>query len=160
MQNDERGRMNEPDSSFIVHHSSFTVVGEVDEPFADRLKPGDRFLLDGRCLEFLRTDGAALLVEEGNGYPAAPRWQGSSWPLSAELARRLYILRTQAAEALRDGPAALAWLLRHDYGLDPPACDMLVEYFLGQECISEIPDGTTCLVEAINGPFSNEYYVH
>jgi ATP-dependent Lhr-like helicase len=161
MQNDERGMMNDRSgSSFIVPHSSFSVVGEIDEPFADQLKPGDRFLLDGRCLEFLRTDGPALLVEEGNGYPAAPRWQGSSWPLSAELARRLYLLRTQAAEALRDGPAALAWLLRHDYGLDPPACRMLVEYFQAQECISEIPDGAACLVEAVNGPFSSEYYVH
>ena len=27
----------------------------------DRLQPGDRFLLDGRCLEFCRSDGGALL---------------------------------------------------------------------------------------------------
>src|SRR5207249_9766619 len=29
-----------------------TPIGTVDEPYADRLQPGDRFLLDGRCLEF------------------------------------------------------------------------------------------------------------
>src|SRR5207248_666010 len=33
------------------------LVGHVDEPFADRLNPGDRFLLDGRCLEYRGADG-------------------------------------------------------------------------------------------------------
>src|SRR5205814_3464855 len=67
-------------------------VGQVDQAFADRLQPGDRFLLDGRCLEFRRAEGGALLVEEVGGRPAVPRWGGDGWPLSTELARRLYLL--------------------------------------------------------------------
>src|SRR5262249_61791839 len=51
-----------------------TQVGDVDDAFADRLQPGDRFLLDGRCLEVRQAEGAALVVHEVLGRPAVPRW--------------------------------------------------------------------------------------
>src|SRR5258707_4244758 len=91
-------------------------IGQVDDQYADRLQPGDRFLLDGRCLEYRRTEGWDLLVDEVIGRPVTPRWYGSGLPISAELARHLYLLRTRAGEALRDGTAALATLLRDEYG--------------------------------------------
>jgi ATP-dependent Lhr-like helicase len=128
--------------------------------FADRLQPGDRFLLGGCCLEVRRSDGHAVYVEEVVGRPVVPRWGGDGWPLSAELARRLYLLRTQAAEALRDGPAALADLLRRDYGLEGRSVTALVEYFQRQECVSEIPDAGTCLIEAVPAAAGVAYYVH
>ena len=87
---------------------SWSEIGDVDQAFADRLQPGDRFLLDGRCLEFRRREGATLFVDEVAGRPATPRWAGDGWAASTELARRLFLLRAQAAEALRDGPAAVA----------------------------------------------------
>jgi ATP-dependent Lhr-like helicase len=135
-------------------------VGQVDQAFADRLQPGDRFLLDGRCLEFRRAEAGALLVEEVGGRPAVPRWGSDGWPLSPELARRLYLLRVQAAEALRDGPAALAALLGRQYGLQPEAAGVLVAYFERQEALSEIPDTDSCLVEAVGGPQAAEYFIH
>src|SRR5439155_11836975 len=86
-------------------------IGEIDESFADRLQPGDRFLLDGRCLEFRAREQGSAVVEEVPGRPRTPRWAGDGWPLSAELARRLFVLRTRGAEALRGGEAELAKLL-------------------------------------------------
>jgi ATP-dependent Lhr-like helicase len=136
------------------------LVGEVDEDFADRLQPGDRFLLDGRCLEYRRTRGRALLVDEVAGRPLVPRWAGGAWPLSVELAQRLYVLRIRAAEALRDGPTALAALLRQEYGLHEQATNALVAYFQQQECVSEIPDCGTCLIEVVVTDWGTEYYVH
>jgi ATP-dependent Lhr-like helicase len=135
-------------------------VGHVDEAFADRLLPGDRFLLDGRCLEFRRLDGPALLVDEVTGRPVTPRWVGEGWPLSAELARRLYVLRGQAAEALRDGPEALTDLLRGDYSLAGRAVAMLADYFQSQERVSEIPTAVGCLVEEVLMEAGADYYVH
>jgi ATP-dependent Lhr-like helicase len=137
-----------------------TVIGEVDQTFGERLQPGDRFLLDGRCLEFRRQEATALLVEEVVGRPAVPRWGSDGWPLSTELARRLYALRVQAAEALREGPTVLAGLLRRDYGLEDFIAETLVAYFQRQECISEIPDTLTCLVEVVPGAGGVEYYLH
>jgi ATP-dependent Lhr-like helicase len=136
------------------------AVGEVDEGFADQLKPGDRFLLDGRCLEFRSTAYQTLLVEEVIGRPMVPRWGGEGWPLSTELARRLYVLRIRAAEALRDGPHVLADLLRRDYGLEGEAITALIAYFQRQECVSEIPDICTCLIEAVPTETGASYYLH
>jgi ATP-dependent helicase Lhr and Lhr-like helicase len=135
-------------------------IGQVDDQYADRLQPGDRFLLDGRCLEYRRTEGWDLLVDEVIGRPVTPRWYGSGLPISAELARHLYLLRTRAGEALRDGTAALATLLRDEYGLNRHAIAMLAEYFRLQECLSEIPDATTCLIEAVPTEEGTSYYLH
>ena len=135
-------------------------IGDVDQAFADRLQPGDRFLLDGRCLEFRRREGETVFVEEVPGRPATPRWGGDGWPISPELARRLFLLRVQAADALRDGPPALAELLRRDYGLDDEAAALLADYFQRQECVSEIPDAASLLIEEIVCDQGADYYLH
>ncbi|MGL4551491.1 MAG: DEAD/DEAH box helicase, partial [Gemmataceae bacterium] len=112
---------------------ALTPLGELDEAFAERLTPGDRFLLDGRCLEFRALADGAAIVEEVPGRPRVPRWGGDGWPLSAELANRLYLLRTLAADALREGDAALRTLLERDYALSGEAVEILAAYFHQQE---------------------------
>jgi ATP-dependent Lhr-like helicase len=135
-------------------------LGELDEAYADRLKPGDRILLDHRCLEVQRADPEGVTVEERSGRPIVPKWVGDGGPLTRELARRLYTLRTRAAEALHDGPKALEGMLRGEYGLEARAARMLTGYFEEQERVSEIPDERTCLVEAVPGAYQTECYVH
>jgi ATP-dependent Lhr-like helicase len=137
-----------------------SAIGTVDLAFAERLQPGDRFLLDGRCLEVKRIAGIDVHVEEVHGHPAVPRWGGDGWPLSPELARRLFVLRVQAAEALRDSTAALAALLRSAYGLEGKAVAILAEYFEEQEAVSEIPDAGVCLIEAVVTESCATYYIH
>ncbi len=137
-----------------------STVGEVSEAFAERLQPGDRFLLDGRCLEFRRAEAGTLRVEEVAGRPAVPRWGGDGWPLSPELSRRLFLLRLRAAEALRDGPEALADLLRREYALDGRAVEELAAFVQRQECLSEVPDTTALLVEAVRKDTGADYYLH
>jgi ATP-dependent Lhr-like helicase len=135
-------------------------IGEIDEHFAERLQAGDRFLLDGRCLEVRRREGTTLHVDEAGGRPMIPHWVGSGWPLSTELAHRLYHLRIQAAEALRDGPDSLAGLLRTDYGLEQRAAAILTDWFESQECVSEIPEPGVCLVEGVLAGESESWYLH
>ena len=135
-------------------------VGQVDEAFADRLQPGDRFVLDGRCLEFKRLEDRALKVEEVVGRPRVPHWAGEGWATASASPARLYLLRTLAAEALRDGPAALESLLRQDYACEAEAAADLTAYFVGQECVSEIPCPDTCLIECVPGDGGCAYYVH
>jgi ATP-dependent Lhr-like helicase len=135
-------------------------VGSVDEAFADRLQPGDRFLLDGRCLEVRTREPDALLVDEVIGRASVPRWAGEGWPLSTELARRLYLLRVQAAEALLDGPEALGEVLRRDYRLGGESAAVLADYFQRQESLSEVPDVAACLVEGVVTGDGVDFYVH
>ncbi len=99
-------------------------------------------------------------MEEVAGRPIVPRWGGEGWPLSTELARRLYLLRVQAAESLREGPAALTQLLRRDYGLNDAACTRLESFFQRQESISEIPDTESCLIEVVAHDQGADYYLH
>ncbi len=136
------------------------LVGELDWLYAERLQPGDRFMLDGRCLEFRERDGAALHVEEVVGRPQAPRWRGAGPAMSRALATRLYLFRVQAAEALRDGPEPLDRLLQGEYRLSAPAARILARYLTRQETISEIPDFGALLIERLANQACVEYYVH
>ncbi|HEV8059903.1 MAG TPA: DEAD/DEAH box helicase [Gemmataceae bacterium] len=135
-------------------------IGEVEEGFADRLKPGDRFLLGGKVLEYRKVERGTVLVDEAAGMPAIPRWSGAGWLLAPELARRLYALRVRAAEALRDGPGTLRLLLERDYHLGAAAAAMLVDYFQQQECVSEIPEANTLLTEIVSDDWSLTHYCH
>jgi ATP-dependent Lhr-like helicase len=137
-----------------------SLVGEVDDLYAERLQPGDRFMLDGRCLEYQRRDGTALLVDEVVGRPQVPRWRGAGPPMSNELASRLYLFRVQAAEALRDGPARLERLLRGEFNLNEPSAASLARYFARQEAISEIPGCDTLLIERLSSQACVEYCFH
>jgi ATP-dependent Lhr-like helicase len=138
------------------------LIGQVDRAFAERLHPGDRFLLDGRCLQVrsLRPEESVVRVEEVIGRPMTPRWGGEGWPLSTELAQRLYILRVRAAEALREGAEGLSRLLRREYGLEDDAIAKLTAFFQRQECVSEIPDTTSCLVEILAHENGVDCYLH
>jgi ATP-dependent Lhr-like helicase len=138
----------------------FSLLGEVDDLFAEQLQPGDRFVLDGRCLEFQRRDRSGLLVGEVLGRPRVPRWAGTGWPLSEDLARRLFLFRVQAAEVLRESPAHLFDWLQQDYGLDDAGARELSGLFTAQETVSEIPDLSTCLIECTSTEAGTDYHVH
>jgi ATP-dependent helicase Lhr and Lhr-like helicase len=137
-----------------------SLVGEVDEAYAERLEPGDRFVLDGRCLEVKRFEKRAVLVEEVMGRPLVPRWRGAGVPMPGELARRLFLFRVEAAEALRDGEPALARLLHRDYYLSDAATAALACYIRQQESVSEIPDLRMLLIEHVGMQSCAEFYIH
>jgi ATP-dependent Lhr-like helicase len=137
-----------------------TQIGDIDPVFADRLQPGDRFVLDGRCLEVRGLTGGALQVEEMTGRPLLPHWLGDSRPLSRELARRLYLFRVRAAESLLQGRETLAALLHDEYQLPPTAADLLIDLFERQEAISEVPVPGICLIECLRTLSGADYYVH
>jgi ATP-dependent Lhr-like helicase len=77
----------------IVAHGAVEVrflrggrLGQVEEAFAARLKPGDRFLFAGRHLEFVRTRDMTVWVKLTKGSrTAVPRWMGGRLSLSNEL---------------------------------------------------------------------------
>jgi ATP-dependent Lhr-like helicase len=137
-----------------------TAIGEVDEVYADRLQPGDRFMLDGRCLELRQREGKSLLVEEVLGRPEVPRWHGSGPPMSIDLASRICVFRVRAAESLRESRDALHTMLRGEYHLDPAATASVAHHIARQETISEVPDGRTLLIERLSNQSCVEYYFH
>jgi ATP-dependent Lhr-like helicase len=75
------------EASVLVRFLRGPKLGVVDESFAARLKPGDRFTFAGRTLEFVRLYEMTVWVRraarEAN---TRPRWSGGRLPLSGELA--------------------------------------------------------------------------
>lgn len=136
------------------------AIGEVDLAYADRLQPGDRFVLEGRCLEMKRRESATLIVDEVFGRPQVPRWMGSGVPMPNELARRIFLFRAQAAEMLRDGDSSLEAWLRTEYLLGASASASLVRFLHQQETMSEIPTLPTLLIESVSMQSCREYFVH
>jgi ATP-dependent Lhr-like helicase len=135
-------------------------LGEVDLVYAERLQAGDRFMLDGRCLELKTREAAALVVDEVFGRPQAPRWLGAGVPMSGDLARRIFLFRMQAADVLRDGDAAFQSWLRDDYELDETAIEPLARWIGAQEAVSEVPTLAALSIECVAMQACVEYFVH
>ena len=107
------GTINSEESVRVMEEG--VAVGTLEAAYAERLVPGDRFVLDGRALEFRRLEGsiaprpvhsaASRACRAGRATASRSR---PSWPVElagfrAEAARRL----------VDDGPAALrSWLAR------------------------------------------------
>ena len=128
------------------------AIGTLEGAYAERLQAGDRFVLDGRALEFRRMEGLTVHAKASGGEPNLPRWSSDRQGLSAELARDLARFRARAGEALAEGPSSLRFWLGevHEIGLD--AAGVLETLFAGQEQVSEIPAVDTALVEEYPDP--------
>jgi ATP-dependent Lhr-like helicase len=129
------------------------AVGTLEASYAERLAPGDRFVLDGRALEVRRMEAAMLHARPAGGEPSLPRWTSDRQSLSPELAGELAAFRAEAGRRLvEDGPARLrAWLIEA-FDVEPEAAAVVVELFQAQEQWSEVPDGKGLLVEESPAP--------
>ena len=137
-----------------------TLVGSLEGAYAERLQPGDRFVLDGRALEFRRIDGLTVHATPAGGDANLPRWSSDRQSLSAELARDLAAFRDDASRIHADGPAALRAWLGETFGLEPPAAAVLEDLFEAQEQLSEIPRPGSLLVEESAHPEGTAYAFH
>jgi ATP-dependent Lhr-like helicase len=122
-------------------------IGTLEGAYAERLQAGDRFVLDGRALEFRRLEGGLVHALSRPGDAGLPRWSSDRQALSAELALALAGFRGEAARRLVGGPSALRGWLCESYGLDPEAAGVLAQLFEAQEQLSEIPAPEVLLVE-------------
>ena len=123
------------------------VVGTLEGNYAERLQRGDRFVLDGRSLEFLRLGGLTVHARLSGGDPNLPKWTSERQGLSAELASDLARFRDRAARLLKRGPEPFRSWLEDDYGLGPEAVGLLELLFNEQARLSEVPRSKSVLVE-------------
>ncbi len=78
------------DASMAVQVVGGARLGNVEESFAARLKPGDCFVFAGRFLELVRIHEMTAWVRRASAQrPAMPRWSGTKLPLSMTLADAL-----------------------------------------------------------------------
>lgn len=78
------------DAAMSVQFLTGGRIATVEESFIARLRAGDVFLLGGRTLELVRTEGLTAYVRLAkSGRPLLPRWAGGQLPISDTLAAAL-----------------------------------------------------------------------
>lgn len=137
------------------------VLGTLEEAYAARLQPGDRFVLDGRSLEFRRWEGRTVEARAVSAEPQLPRWSSDRQSLSPELAMELARFREAAARRLAvEGPEALHRWLEVEYRLDLRSATVLIDLFAAQDALSEVPGAGCLLVEESPSAWGFSYAFH
>lgn len=139
-------------------------LGTVEESFMKRLRPGDVFVLNGRCVRLVDTHLlTARVVEAKSSLPTVPRWNAAKMPLASGLANEVARLRTALAEKLSASPdgasEAQAWLM-HAYDLSRGNAEALVRHFQLQAKVSVIPTTEAFLVERFAERDLRHYFFH
>ncbi len=133
-------------------------VGKVEEEFAERLLPGDVFVLAGRTFRFLKAKGMRLVVEEvKDERPTVPSWFSEQLPLSYDLAMRIQEFRKEMERRVDDGTAE-NWL-ENNFPVDKNAVRSIVEYFTEQKLFSLVPHSKRLVVEKLEDD-RNSYFFH
>lgn len=87
------------DASITVTFVRGAVLGQVEESFIARMRPGDAFLFAGRLLELVRVKDMTAQVKLATTRRAAvPRWNGGKMPMSSKLADAMLFVMAQAAQ--------------------------------------------------------------
>ena len=107
------------------------VLGELEEYFANLLRPGDTFMFAGRLLRFIRLREMAVeCAEGGQGDPMVPAYEGGRLPLTTNLADRVRGLLQSPSAWARFPEQVREWLrLQRVFSRMPGRDDLLVETF-------------------------------
>jgi len=97
------------ESSIAVKYQNGSHLGNIQESFISRLKPGDTFVFAGKKLEFLRVRDLTAWVKPANRLKGViPAWTGTSLPISPELGAAVRRKLAEALDGLYDGPEMVA----------------------------------------------------
>ncbi|AEC52712.1 putative protein ATP-dependent helicase LHR [Pyrococcus sp. NA2] len=134
-------------------------IGTVEEEFAERLMPGDIFVLAGRTYEFVKSKGNRIYVIPREGAkPTIPSWFSEMLPLSFDLALDIQRFRREV-KAILNNKRAESFLMKK-YGIDRMTAKAILSYFREQAKYSIIPDDETILVEIVEDGMVVKYFFH
>ena len=143
-------------------------LGQLEESFLKRMKPGDVFVLNGRALRLVSTSIlSAKAVAADGSLPTVPRW-GAKMPLASGLGDEVIRLRTAVSNFLGSSGAsgtcvaAAHQFLRDHYALTDANATALMEHFSLQAEVSVIPTSAFFLIELYRDPRSDllHYFFH
>jgi ATP-dependent Lhr-like helicase len=136
------------------------AIGHLEVVFADRLRPGDRFVLDGRSLRVKKSEQGRVEVAEADGYADFPVWTSDRPGLSSHLAIALARFREELGHRVQqDQDSALKWLVER-YRMREADASCLVSLWNWQNAVSEVPGTSACLIESYPEAEGWSYAVH
>jgi ATP-dependent Lhr-like helicase len=106
-------------------------LGELEESFANMLRPGDGFIFAGRQLRFVRLrENWVEAVEGAADDPLVPAYAGTRLPLTTNLAARVRAMLSDSSTWAAFPEPVREWLeLQHFRSYLPGPSDLLVETF-------------------------------
>jgi ATP-dependent Lhr-like helicase len=126
------------------------VIGTVEEAFAQMLKPGDRFVLGGRCVLFQSAKGMSITVTLSAGQtPTVPRWFSGALSMEPGLTGAMREFRARVRGIAPAGPAAIARLLQRQYRVSAEVATVAAFYLHAQHRYAEIPVEGQMLIERV-----------
>jgi ATP-dependent Lhr-like helicase len=129
-------------------------VGMVDEPFLEKMKPGDVFVLGGRKYQFLYTKGMKAYVKDGiKRNPTIPSWFSEQMPLSFDSAVEIGKFRKMVNDRFEKKMKKLEivkFIKEHCY-LGDGAARSIYNYFYEQYKFAKLPHSDRILVEHYKG---------
>lgn len=122
-----------PDEVAIkVYTMDWKYVGKVEEPFAERLKKGDIFVLAGNTYEFMKAGDMQIFVApRPDAAPTIPSWFSEQLPLSFDLAMEIGKFRRKIKEMIEKGKNVTDYLVKN-YDVDERTAEAIEGYFREQ----------------------------
>ena len=144
------------EADYLVVDENKKVIGDLSEPFVERLEIGDVFVLGGRSYEFLGERKMRVYVRDALGKrPTVPSWTGEMLPRSFDLSVEIAKFRKEVGERLSRGECVFEWL-KGEYLLDDGCARSIESYFMNQMKIMQfIPDIDVLCLEGYVDPAGN-----
>ncbi|MBN2459728.1 DEAD/DEAH box helicase [Candidatus Woesearchaeota archaeon] len=142
-----------PDETNIKVKIDNHLIGYIAEPFLERLRKRDIFVLGGNTYEFQHTKGMTAYVRAtSNRPPTVPSWYSEMLPLSFDLAMEIQKFRRLMDEHLRYDAAKKDVLdFIHSYlYVDEYSANSIYEYFKEQYSFAEIPHDKRIIIEHVS----------
>ncbi len=138
-----------PDETNVKVRLGPYVIGSVTEPFLERLKRGDVFVLGGETYEFQHSLGLTAVVKASAGRtPTVPSWFSEMLPLSFGLALEVQRFRRLMAQHMRHSSKAETLQFLDGYlCVDEAGRDAIHEYFREQAAFSTVPHDRELVIE-------------
>ncbi len=140
-----------PDESFVIVKVGTETIGQIDEGFLEKLRPGDVFVLGGDTYQFKFSRGmVAQVIATSNRPPTVPSWFSEMLPLSFDLAQEIGRFRYLMEDKFRHEKSQdeiLAFV--HEYlSVDQNSAAALYNYFAEQyKYCEQIPSDRKILIE-------------
>ncbi len=152
-----------PDETAIKVKIQDAIIGTVTEDFAERLKPGDVFVLGGEPYEFRFSRGMTVQVRTSAGkLPTVPSWISEMLPLNYDLASEIQKFRKYVWQMLNHGKnkeEIIEWLTEYLYN-DEKSVESIYQYFYEQHNFSEIPHEGRLVIEHFRDGNKRYVFVH
>jgi ATP-dependent Lhr-like helicase len=120
-----------------VYDSNNKNIGNIEENFLSRLKPGDVFVLSGRTYLFKHAQGMRCYVETAYGMvPTVPPWFSEQMPLTYELAMEIGRFRD------RVGMLVAKDVMRKGFTFAKTSSDRFISSLESFKALSDMPVNT------------------